>query len=89
MKKTIDQHLQDTYNLTWCRNNIIAETVNDEIIYDLPGRGVDLYDISWCGQVYDVSLSPVPMRPSRIEMWFQEDASSCAIYKIKDLISSI
>ena len=50
-----------------------------------PGRGVDLYDISWCGQTYDISLSPVPMRPTTVHMWFHEDSSSCAIYKIKDL----
>ena len=41
MKKTIDQHLQDAYNLTWCRNNIIAEIVNDEIIILIHGRPPD------------------------------------------------
>ena len=40
----------------------VTISVNDEIIYDLPGRGVDLFDISWCGQEYDISFSPVPMR---------------------------
>lgn len=81
----IRYHFQQAFMYGDPPSKDVTISVNDEIIYDLPGRGVDLYDISWCGQVYDVSFSPVPMRPTRIEMWFQEDASSCAIYKIKDL----
>ena len=81
----IRYHFQQAFMYGDPPSKDVTISVNDEIIYDLPGRGVDLYDISWCGQVYDASLSPVPMRNSRIEMWFQEDASSCAIYQIKDL----
>ena len=81
----IRYHFQQAFMYGDPPSKDVTISVNDEIIYDLPGRGVDLFDISWCGQEYDISLSPVPMRPSRIEMWFQEDASSSAIYKIKDL----
>ena len=81
----IRYHFQQAFMYGDPPSKDVTISVNDEIIYDLPGRGVDLFDISWCGQEYDISFSPVPMRPTRIEMWFQEDASSCAIYKIKDL----
>jgi hypothetical protein len=81
----IRYHFQQAFIYGQPPSKDVTISVNDEIIYDLPGRGIDIYDISWCGQIYDISLSPVTMRPSRIEMWFQEDASSCAIYKIKDL----
>jgi len=81
----IRYHFQQAFMYGDPPSKDVSISVNDEIIYDLPGRGVDLFDISWCGQEYDVSFSPVPMRPTRIEMWFQEDAVSSAIYKIKDL----
>ena len=81
----IRYHFQQAFMYGDPPSKDVTISVNDEIIYDLPGRGVDLYDISWCGQEYDISFSPVSMRPTRIEMWFQEDASSSAIYKIKDL----
>jgi len=81
----IRYHFQQAFMYGQEPTKDVTISVNDEVIYDLPGRGVDLYDISWCGQVYDASLSPVPMRQTTVHMWFHEDASSCSIYKIKDL----
>ena len=59
----------------------VTISVNDELIYDIPGGGIQISDIKWLGQTYDVSNSPIDSRPYRIEVWYMDDVSSKTILK--------
>jgi len=59
----------------------VTISIDDEIIYDIPGAGIQISDIKWLGQTYDELTSPIPNRPYRIEVWYMDNISSKTLLK--------
>jgi hypothetical protein len=57
--------------------------VDDELIYDIPGGGVKLSELTYLGVEYDTSSNPIKSRPYRIEVWYKDTISTKT--KLKDL----